>query len=337
MRTAFNKLTLTFIAAAVLPGWTSAQIVKQAQVGFRFLENPVSAEVVGRGGVGVTTTFSSNAVFWNPALLGWVKPSIDFNLDYTQFIADINYEASAVTFRVGDIGVIGVSLLNMDYGTFYSTYAVDKSVDPKGYVETGTFSPKAYAVGISVSQKLNDRFSYGVHVKNVEQNLGKAWVESKGVIKKHATYKQNVWAMDVGAFYDFLYHGIRFGAVMQNISREVTYENEAFPLPFAVSFGFAITPLTFISDDEEMKGLTVSVETRHPRDFGEKVKYGAEYTFLDAFTTRVGYMSNFDERGFTAGVGVRQVVSGSELRVDYAYEPFGIFGTVHFISLGVSY
>jgi hypothetical protein len=48
-------------------------------------------------------------------------------------------------------------------------------------------------------------------------------------------------------------------------------------------------------------------------------------------------MSNYDERGFTAGVGVRQSVSGTNLRVDYAYEPFGIFGAVHFISLGISY
>jgi len=337
MRTSLRNFVIALITAATLSSGAIAQIVKQAQVGFRFLENPVSAEVVGRGGVGLTTTYTSNAIFWNPALLGWVKPSADLSIDYTQGIADINYAASAATFRLGDFGVIGLSLLNMDYGTFYSTYAVDKSVDPAGYVETGTFSPKAYAIGIAFSQKMNDRFSFGVHVKNVEQNLGNAWIESAGQIVKHAKYKQNVWAMDVGAFYDFLYNGIRFGATMQNISREVTYENESFPLPFAVSFGFAITPLTFFSEDEAMKALTLNFETRYPRDFGEKVKYGAEYIFLDAFTTRVGYMSNYDERGFTAGVGVRQSVSGTNLRVDYAYEPFGIFGAVHFISLGISY
>jgi hypothetical protein len=328
---------MALIVAACLSTGATAQIVKQAQVGFRFLENPVSAEVVGRGGVGITTTYSSNAIFWNPGMLAWVKPQVDLSLNYTQFIADIKYEASAASFRLGEFGVIGVSILNMDYGTFYQTYAVDKSVNPLGYEETGTFSPKAWAIGVAFSQKMNDHFSYGVHIKDVEQNLGKPWVVSNDAIVKHTTYKQNAWAIDIGAFYDFLYNGIRFGATMQNVSREITYENEAFPLPFAVSFGFAITPLTFFSEDEMMKGLTLNFETRHPRDFGEKVKYGAEYIFLDAFTTRVGYMSNYDERGLTAGVGVRQSVSGTNLRVDYAYEPFGIFGAVHFISLSISY
>ena len=337
MRTSLTTIIIALIAAAALSSGVNAQIVKQAQVGFRFLENPVSAEVVGRGGVGITTTYTSNAIFWNPAMLGWVKPTADVSINYTQGIADINYGAVGASFRVGDFGVVGLSILNMDYGTFYSTYAVDKSVNPLGYVETGTFTPKAYAVGVAFSQKMNDRFSYGIHIKNVEQNLGNAWVESAGVIKKHSKYKQNVWAMDVGAFYDFMYHGIRFGATLQNISREVTYENESFPLPFAVNFGFAITPLTFFSEDEDMKALTLNFETKHPRDFGEKVKYGAEYNLFDALTARVGYMTNYDERGFTAGVGVHQVVSGTPLRVDYAYEPFGIFGAVHFISLGISY
>ncbi len=57
-----------------------AQITKQAQVGFRFLTNPVSAEVMGRGGVGIISTQNSNAVFWNPAQLGLIKNRVDVNL-----------------------------------------------------------------------------------------------------------------------------------------------------------------------------------------------------------------------------------------------------------------
>ena len=336
MRTSFRNIVIAIVAAGALSSGAFAQIVKQAQVGFRFLENPVSAEVVGRGAVGITTTYSSNGIFWNPAMLSWIKTSADVSIDYTQGIADINYGATSAAFRLGDAGVIGVSLLAMDYGTFYSTYAVDKSVDEKGYIETGKFSPGAYAAGVAFSQKMNDRFSYGVHVKYVEQNLGSAWVESNNAIVHHK-YKKNVMALDVGAMYDFLYNGVRFGATLQNISREVQYENESFPLPFAVSFGFAVTPLTFFSEEESAKALTLNFETRHPRDFGEKIKFGAEYVILDALTARAGYMANYDERGLTAGVGVRQMVSGSMLRVDYAYEPFGIFGAVHFISLGFGY
>jgi hypothetical protein len=330
----FNFITaLTIIVSS---GIVDAQIQKKAQVGFRFLENPVSAEVVGRGTAGLTNTYTSNAIFWNPALLGWIDQSVDASVHYTDGIANINYNAAAGSIRLGDFGVLGFSLLSMDYGTFYTTYAVDRSVDEKGYVETGTFSPYAYALGAAFSQKMNDRFSYGVHVKYAYQDLGKAWVAVNDTIGKRK-YDNGAWVLDVGAFYDFLYNGIRFGATLQNISREVKYENEAFPLPFAVSFGLSVTPLTFFSDDQQMKDLTLSVEMRHPRDFGQRIKYGLEYKLFDMFTARAGFQTNADERGLTAGVGVKQEVSGFPVRVDYAYEPFGIFGGVHFISLGVSY
>ncbi|MCX6136269.1 MAG: PorV/PorQ family protein [Ignavibacteriales bacterium] len=314
----------------------SAQIEKKAQVGFRFLENPVSAEVVGRGMVGLTIGHSSDAIFWNPALLGWLEPTIDISLHHTKGIADINYNAAAGTFRLGEFGVLGFSFMAMDYGTFYSTYAVEKTINELGYVETGTFSPQAYAVGIAFAQKVNARFSYGVHIKYANQDLGSAWVASEGQIVPRG-YSKGAVALDVGTYYDFEFHGIRFGATLQNISKEIKYENEAFPLPFAVSFGLAVQPLTFLSDAAGAKDLTVNVETRHPRDFGEKIKYGAEYTCFDIFTARVGYVTNQDERGLTAGAGVRQDVSGVPMRVDYAYEPFGVFGAVHFVSLGISY
>jgi hypothetical protein len=38
-----------------------------------------------------------------------------------------------------------------------------------------------------------------------------------------------------------------------------------------------------------------------------------------------------------AGAGARFQVAGLPVRVDYAYQAFGIFGAVHHISLSVSY
>jgi NADH:ubiquinone oxidoreductase subunit E len=35
--------------------------------------------------------------------------------------------------------------------------------------------------------------------------------------------------------------------------------------------------------------------------------------------------------------GLRQEISGIPLRVDYAFEPFGVLGNRHFISVGFSY
>lgn len=341
MKCFYTIVLLLFICTISVSG----QITKKAQVGFRFLENPVSAEVVGRGGVGVTTTFNSNSIFWNPALLSISDASVDLNLNHTKGIADINYNAVAASFRIGNFGVVGVSLLAMDYGTFYGTYLASNE---KGYVETGTFSPSAYAVGIAFSQKITDRFSYGVHIKYIHQELGSAMISTAGqnltdpnlqIAPRNyssSNFSSLPIAIDVGAYYDFLYNSIRFGASLQNISREYKYETDAFPMPFSVNFGLSVDPFKFF-DMDKSQSLLLCFESRHPRDFGEKAKFGAEYSYLGQFIARVGYMTNYDERGFTFGAGVKQEISGVPLRVDYAYQPFGVFGGVHYLTLGVSY
>ncbi|HEX2867989.1 MAG TPA: PorV/PorQ family protein [Ignavibacteriales bacterium] len=338
-----TKITLSALVILLMAGYSNAQITKKAQVGFRFLENPVSAEAVGRGTTGIMTTLNSNSIFWNPALLGLIESSVDVNLNYTKGIADINYNAAAASVKLGDFGVLGFSLLYMDYGTFYGTVSLGDS-----YVETGTFSPQAYAIGMAFSQKLTDRFSYGIHLKYFYQDLGDAVIALKGTSpsdtnlvlgKKHYDSRNfNLpIAADVGAIYDFHYNGIKFGASLQNISREYHYDAEDFPLPFAINFGATVEPLGFFNYNNPDHKLVLSFESRHPRDFGEKLKIGAEYTFINSFILRTGYMTNYDGRAFTFGAGVRQEISGIPFRVDYAYEPWDIFGGVHFITVGISY
>ena len=327
----------------LLSGSAPGQIVKKAQVGFRFLENPISAEVIGRGATGVSAVTHANAagIFWNPALLGWNTASADVMLHRTQGIADINVNALAAAFDLWGIGVAGVSVLMMDYGDFYGTRIAANS---EGYEETGTFTPKAYAIGVAFSQKVSERFSYGVQVKYAFQDLGSAWVGPVGMtltdpamVPSLRPYSNGDFALDVGACYDFLYKGIRFGAALQNISREIKYETEAFPMPFAVSFGVSVEPLQFFLDGDEARNLVILVESRHPRDYNGKMKLGAEYTFLGQLIGRFGYMTNYDERGFTAGIGLRENLADLPFRFDYAYQPFGIFGAVHHFTLGVTY
>jgi hypothetical protein len=334
------KIFLVFCVIGLLTE-SPAQFTKKAQVGFRFLENPVSAEVVGRGMIGVVNTASANAIFWNPSQLAFVEKDYEIALNHTRGIADINYNAIGAAINLFDFGVLGFSLLAMDYGVFYTTV---RAANEQGYIETGEFSPTAFAAGASFSQRITNRFSYGVHLKYVRQNLGEAWVSTAGdslndpnLTLKKRKYEQGTLALDVGAYYDFLFNGIKFGAVLQNISRELKYENEQFPLPFAISFGITVEPLQLFYGDDPVHSLVLGFESRHPRDFGEKVKFGAEYCFSNLFIARFGYLMNYDERNWTAGVGVRQEVSGVPLKVDYAFQPFGILGDVHYISIGVAY
>ncbi len=342
MKTRNLILAVVVLLALIEATYAPAQIVKKAQVGFRFLENPISAEAMGRGAVGVAMMTNSNAVFWNPAGVGWIAETVDLSVNYTKGIADINYSSASVALRLWDVGAVAFNAIIMDYGDFYGTRRANNDA---GFEETGTFSPKAFALGIAFSQKISDHFSYGVNLKYAYQNLGSVWVGTSGkdigdpnLQITTLDYTLDQPALDIGAYYDFLFHGIRFGAALQNISREIKYETEKFPLPFAVSFAVTIDPLSFfLPPENKSHSLMVSVESRHPRDFNEKVKAGIEYKFEDLLALRTGYMANMDERGFTAGVGVMQTLGGVGMRLDYAYEAFGIFGGVHFISFGAAY
>jgi len=332
---------LLLILAGVTLSWGPAEgeIIKKGQVGFRFLESPVSAEAVGRGGLGLTLFRNSNAVFWNPAGAAWTDGTLDFNLNYTSGIADINNSSvvGAVKFKQF---FFGLSFMSVDYGELQGTMRADND---QGFIDTGTFSPQANAFGLTVSQRVSDRFSYGVNIKSAFQDLGDAAIATAGTDVddpafefKEKNYSKRVAAFDVGAIYDFLAYGFRFGAAMQNVSKEIKYEEEKFPLPYAVSFSLAFSPLSFLDTALNPNALTVGIETRHPRDFKERVKFGAEYSFQDLAIFRLGYMGNYDERGLTFGLGLRQEYFNSQLRIDYAYQDFGIFNAVHVITFGVT-
>lgn len=236
---------------------------------------------------------------------------------------------------------MALDFLVMDYGDFYGTRRADND---QGFIDTGTFSPQSYAVGLSFSQKVSDRFSYGVKIKYAKQDLGSAWIGLEGtdvddpaLVIGQKNYNQGEFALDVGAIYDFFDHKIRFGAAIQNISREVKYEEDKFPLPFAASFSLMLDPISLIMQSEEPSDLTIGFESRHPRDFKEKYKFGAEYNLLDLLLIRAGYLGNYDERGLTLGLGVYKEYFGANLRLDYAFQDFGIFSSVHIFSFGVTY
>lgn len=316
-------------------------IVKKGQVGFRFLEHPVSAEAVGRGTIGLALTRNSNAVFWNPAGLGWIEQKIDFNVNYTNGIADINHSSAALAVKVKSIGVFAFDAFMMDYGDLVGTRRANND---QGFEETGTFSPQNYCLGLSFSQRVSDRFSYGLRIKFVNEDLGNAWIATTGsdvtdtnLVIDEKEYGLSVLAFDVGVVYDFMYNSIRFAAVMQNFSREMRYENNKFPLPFSVSFSVTINPLTLLMPDLKEKNLLLAFESRHPRDFKERYKLGAEYMYKETLVARMGYMGNYDQRGLTLGFGIIQKYMNTRFRFDYAFQDNGIFNGVHVISFGVTY
>jgi len=155
--------------------------------------------------------------------------------------------------------------------------------------------------------------------------------------KKLKPYALDAFAIDIGTYYDFNYKGISFAATLVNVSQEKKYEEQVFPLPFSVNFGATVSPLQFLIPDIRDHDIILMFESHHPRDFGEKLKFGLEYNYLKMVYVRTGYISNLDERDFSAGIGFKKELADIKLRVDYAFQPSGIFGNLNYFTVGIGF
>lgn len=150
---------------------------KLAQTGFQFLSVGQSARAVALGEAYTTISGTANDVFYNPAGLATIHHTVDVSVNLFNWIADIRHASMAATFTPanGEYGVFGISFQSVDYGDLEGTMVWNNA---QGYVETGTFNPRATAVGLSYARALTDRFSVGGHIKLVGQYLGNSSLPS---------------------------------------------------------------------------------------------------------------------------------------------------------------
>lgn len=330
----------------VLNTRTYAAEPKLAQTGFQFLSVHPDARGVAMGEALTALPGYSISIFYNPANIAFTEAFLDFSLNQNKWIADINHYSGSMAFLPwkGRYGVFAFSFLSVDYGEFLGT-----DVDPtseKGYIDTGTFSPTAYAVGVAYSKALSDRFGFGVHLKYVSQDLGSSLIPSPdrdpgnpndlNTITK--SYSEGVLAFDFGTIYRTGFKSLAFGMSVQNFSREVRFESEGFQLPLVFNIGISMDMFDWIMPDSKIHSFVLAVDANHPRDTREQLKIGGEYLLMDILALRFGYHSNVDERDVSFGVGLKKDFgnSGGRIAIDYAYTPFGVFDNVQRFSFSLS-
>jgi outer membrane autotransporter protein len=93
--------------------------------------------------------------------------------------------------------------------------------------------------------------------------------------------------------------------------------------------------------DTEENRLTLAADALHPTDNYESLNVGAEYMYNDLIAFRVGYKSlllDNSEEGFTAGVGLNYSFSQDfAVRIDYAYQNFGVLDYSQHYSIGLRF
>ncbi len=333
--------SITIILLLVALTSTSEAIMKKvAQAGFQFLKIGVGARAVGMGESYTAIGRDVNAIFWNPAGLAYVQDR-EITFSHTNWIADISHDAVAAAWNMGRIGVFGVSFITMNYGDFYYTSVDFSTNNLYGYsggkrFGGNTFGVTEYALGIAYARSFTDKFTLGGQVKYVYQSLGNSRIAVRG---KETSVKNEAGAIafDFGTLYYTGIKDLRLAMSIQNFSRDIKYELEAFPLPLTFRIGLAMNIFS-LWNMENSQTLTISVDALHPRDYTERIHFGAEYWFQDMVALRGGYKFNYDEESLTAGAGMKYKMGNFGLVLDYAYTAFGeAFGSVHRFTLGLTF
>lgn len=350
---AFCLLTApSAMAQTNIPGPdTEVETEKRGQTGFKFLTTSLDPRSSAMGGAVTSSAIGSSlALFHNPASMSRMQTTFHASAGQVEHLVDFKYNYASAAYRPagGSYGVFGVSFMNVDYGDFFETVRAEND---NGFIELGTYSPSALAVGVGYAQSFTDRFSVGAQVKYALQDLGSfavARVEEggtplsgDGTSATFRDYSLNTIAVDFGILYNTGFRSLTIAMSTRNFSRELIYERERFELPLTFQLGMSMDLIDLTSLDPNMHAFEFSVDAQRPRDFVEHLKLGAEYTLMDILSLRGGWGQAFvgseeSEEGLSFGGGIQYEFSGIGFGADYAYTDFGLFGDLQRIGLQVS-
>lgn len=336
MKIFIKTLVLLLISSGL---FAQVGLKKLAQNTMTFLQVSQSPKASAMGDAYFAVGTGSDAIYYNPAMMGNSVRDFDLTINYTQWIADINYFGGAVSYRYGNYGTFGLHLMTVDYGDIIGTKLVPPSMAaayPEGYIETGMVgNVGAYSIGFSYAKNITEMFSIGGTIKYVGQNLGNNTFYT-GETKDN---KAAIFVFDAGVFYQTAFKDFRFGMAIRNFSSDLKREEFSDQLPLNFVLAGAMNVLKFFKpeSDNKIESFTIAADFVHPNDFTERLNVGAEYKFMGQIFVRAGYQTNRDLASWSAGAGLLYTVAEKDIQVNYSFSKFDVFKDVSRLSLNFGF
>jgi len=283
---------------------------------FEFLRTDFSPRTAALSNAFTGLRGDINGQFINPAGLASLETR-QYTFNYTNYLLDINGGSAGYAHLFPKYGVLGVSLTYMDYGAFKETdeYAV----------ETGNeFSANDFALGIGLSNFLDENWAYGVNLKYVYSKI--------------AEFNASAVALDFGLIYEAPFQeGLHMAFSVLNIGSNFEYygdRKESLPqsIRLGVTKKLAHLPLVL--------GISLNDINVNADKFTDRLKrfsIGGEFTLSNSLRLRLGYNNDLKNSLQTEGESSSKFggLSGGlgfylkKFRLDYSYSSFGLLGTTH--------
>lgn len=278
-----------------------------AEEGAVYLLAPIGARAVGTGQAGVALRLGSDAIWWNPASLGWATRK-ELSLDHSSraLAPEISIRSDALDYvqPAGRAGVIGASVLYFDFGRENATDAFGTTV--------GTLSTYALVASAAYAATFGSRVSAGVTYKYVRQSQ-----TCSGSCAGKDSYEASTNAFDLGA--QMLVDSTRrflIGASFRNFGfgLQIKDAEQTDPLPARLHVG-ASYGVRRIESAIPGAQLDVTAEFVTKRSFrAPELRAGAELRFVDRFIIRGGVLGALNDLTAGAGGDVSSAVIGFGVR-----------------------
>ena len=309
----------------------NAQFNKAGRTAMQFLKIGIGARQAALGEANIASVQDVNSIFWNPAATTGVD-GMQASFTYTTWIADLNIMSGAVGITFGTVGTLTLSYVTLDYGNIPEAYTTSAT----GNIDTRTgssFTGSDLLFGVGLARMFTDKLSIGVNLKYVREDLH--------------TYHSDLWAFDVGSFYDTKWKGIKIAMSAQNFSSQARWlhtkeeAQQTYELPIVYRIGLAIDLLggqdLFLGGDPSQHKVTYSIDAIHTNDYAERLHMGLEYEAFDLITLRGGYRFNYEEGNLSAGVGFKYNTGFLKLNIDYAYVQYDFLESPHRVTISLAF
>lgn len=213
---------VAFLGAFARPSHAQSGIAKE---GALFLLVPIGAHEVGEGQAAVASRLGAEGMWWNPAAIGWVEHR-ELAVDYSRNAFTPDVTVSGVI-PVGRAGVVGFSLLYVDYG--------DQAATDEFGTTIGTLYSRATVLTASYGATFGDRISAGVSYKLISNSQS-----CSGACANQTIFDASTSAIDAGIH--VVVDSARrwtLGGVVQNagFGLQTIDREQADPLPARIHLG----------------------------------------------------------------------------------------------------
>jgi hypothetical protein len=209
---------------------------------------------------------------------------------------------------------LSASVLYLNYGSFKET---DEFTVPSGR----SFGAGDLALGISYSDYLEDRFTFGATLKYIHSRID--------------TYSASAIGLDLGLIYEAPFSSdLYLGIALLNFGKSLTaYVHTKESLPLTLKFGFskklAHLPLTYDVSFYDLNGAEDSLLDRL-----KKFSIGGEFALSRIFRLRLGYDNDLHQDLDTpsakfSGVSLGFGVIWRTYRFDYSFSSYGDLDNAH--------